>query len=110
MAAGVILGSDWRLIGVRLVPMKPPATRIAGIALHYAPRLTGAKPMGQAAENIRHVELLFEISRDIAEVHRRLGENERQRRENEHERENLLGMLKALDDQKRAVLEGRPLP
>jgi hypothetical protein len=64
--------------------------------------------MGQAAENIHNVELLFEISRDIAEVHRRLNENERQRRENERERASLLE-LKALDGQKRAALQGRPL-
>lgn len=66
--------------------------------------------MGQAAENICNVGLLFDISRDIAEVHRRLGENERQRRENESERTNLLGMLRAPAGQRRAMLEGRPLP
>jgi hypothetical protein len=66
--------------------------------------------MGQAAENICHLELLIEINRDIVEVHRRLGENERVRRENERERESLLGMLRVLADQKRAALEGRLPP
>jgi len=60
-----------------------------------------------AAENICHIELLIEINRDITEVHRRLGENERVRYENEHERECLLGMLRALDNEKRAALTGR---
>ena len=63
--------------------------------------------MGQAAENICHIELLIEINRDIIEVHRRLSENERQRYENECERQCLVGMLDSLHKQKRDVVMGR---
>jgi hypothetical protein len=61
--------------------------------------------MGQAAEGMRNLELLRAITQDLFEVRRRL-ETEY---ESVSERRNLLGMLDALRDQERAVLEGRPL-
>ena len=66
--------------------------------------------MGDTAENICHIDALVDINRDIAEVHRRLADLEAEFDRLHRSRDDLLGMLTTLDERKRALLEGRPLP
>lgn len=66
--------------------------------------------MGEAAENVCHIDGLIDTNRDIVEVQHQLDELEREFQGLVFRRKRLLEMRDVLHERKRALLEGRPPP